>query len=63
VFIFDQKVKMLQNQAIGLVKVQWTYYGPEDETWDHDDSMQSACIFSNTFEILIVHNELRTMNK
>jgi hypothetical protein len=26
------KVKVLRNKAIGLVKVQWTYYCPEDAT-------------------------------
>jgi hypothetical protein len=23
-----------------VVKVQWTWYGPEDETWEHDDAMR-----------------------
>jgi hypothetical protein len=31
--IVDMKVKIFRNQAIGLVKVQWTCYGPEDATW------------------------------
>jgi hypothetical protein len=31
---------MLQNRVIELVKVQWTYYDPEDATWEHEDSMQ-----------------------
>jgi hypothetical protein len=39
VCIMDQKIKQLQNQAIGLVKVQWTWYGPEDTTWEHEDAM------------------------
>jgi hypothetical protein len=30
--ILDQKFKVLRNKAIGLVKVQWTYYGLEDAT-------------------------------
>jgi hypothetical protein len=30
--ILDRKIKQLQNRAIGLVKVQWTWYGPEDAT-------------------------------
>jgi hypothetical protein len=30
--ILDQKSKQLRNRAIGLVKVQSTWYGPEDAT-------------------------------
>jgi hypothetical protein len=30
--ILDKKNKHLWNRAIGLVKVQWTWYGPEDVT-------------------------------
>jgi hypothetical protein len=41
VHILDRKVKQLWNQAIGLVKVQWTWYGPEDATWEHEDAMQT----------------------
>jgi hypothetical protein len=41
VCILDQKIKQLQNRAIGLVKVQWTWYGPEDATWEHEDAMQT----------------------
>jgi hypothetical protein len=37
--ILDQKVKLLQNRAIGLVKVQWICYGTEDATWEHEDVM------------------------
>jgi hypothetical protein len=32
VCILDQKVKVLRNKSIGLVKVQWTCYGPEYAT-------------------------------
>jgi hypothetical protein len=39
VWILDRKIKQLQNRAIGLVKVQWTWYGPEDATWEHGDAM------------------------
>jgi hypothetical protein len=39
--ILDRKIKQLCNQAIGLVKVQWTWYGPEDATWEHEDAMQT----------------------
>jgi hypothetical protein len=38
--ILDQKVKFLRNESIGLVKVQWTYYGPKDATWDHEETMR-----------------------
>jgi hypothetical protein len=36
--ILDQKIKQLQNQAIGLVKVQWTWYSLDDATWEHEDT-------------------------
>ena len=39
--ILDKKVKMLQNRVIGLVKVQWTCYGPEDATWEHEYAMRA----------------------
>ena len=39
--ILYQKRKQLWNRSIRLVKVQWTYYGPEDTTWDHEDAMWS----------------------
>jgi hypothetical protein len=38
--ILDQKVKVLKNKSIGLVKVQWTYYGLEDATWELEEAMQ-----------------------
>jgi hypothetical protein len=38
--ILDRKVKVLQNKDIGLVKVQWNCYGPEDDTWEHEENMQ-----------------------
>jgi hypothetical protein len=37
--ILDQKVKLLGNKAIGLVKVQWTCYDPGDATWEHEENM------------------------
>jgi hypothetical protein len=39
--ILDQKVKFLRNKEIGLVKVQWTYYGPKYATWEHEENMQT----------------------
>jgi hypothetical protein len=38
--ILDWKVKVLRNKAIDLVKVQWTYYGPKDTTWEHEETMR-----------------------
>jgi hypothetical protein len=34
--ILDRKNKQLWNRSIGIVKVQWTWYGPEDETSKHE---------------------------
>jgi hypothetical protein len=39
--ILDRKNNQLWNRAIGLVKVQWTWYGPEDTTWEHEDVMRA----------------------
>jgi hypothetical protein len=38
--ILDRKIKQLWNRAIELVKVQWTWYGPEDATWENEDAMR-----------------------
>ena len=38
--ILDRKRKQLWNQAIGLVKVQWTWYSSKDMTWEHEDAMR-----------------------
>ena len=40
VHIMERKIKQLWNRSIGIVKVQWTWYGPEDTTWKHEDAMQ-----------------------
>jgi hypothetical protein len=37
--ILDRKFKVLKNKVIGLVKVQWNYYGSEDTTWEHEETM------------------------
>ena len=39
VCILDRKNKQLQNRAIELVKAQWTWYGPKDATWEHEEVM------------------------
>jgi hypothetical protein len=41
VCILDRKRKQLQNRAIGLVKVQRTSCGPDDATWEHEDTMRA----------------------
>jgi hypothetical protein len=41
VCILDIKVKMFRNQFIELVKFQWTCYGPEDTTSEHEDDMRA----------------------
>jgi hypothetical protein len=51
-FILDRKVKFLWNWEIGLVKVQWTCYRPEDATWEHEN-----------FDCKCVDNVLSTLHK
>jgi hypothetical protein len=41
VHILHRKIKQLRNRSIGLVKVQWTWYGPKDATWEHEDAMRA----------------------
>jgi hypothetical protein len=41
VHILDRKNDQLWNQAIGIVKVQWTWYSHEDMTWEHEDVMRA----------------------
>jgi hypothetical protein len=48
VHILDRKIKQLRNRAIKLVKVQWTWYSPEDATWDYEDVTQAK--YSHLFE-------------
>ena len=37
--ILDRKVIMIRNRAIGQVKVQWEYYGPEEAMWELEGAM------------------------
>jgi hypothetical protein len=39
VHIMERKFKVLGNKSVGMVKVQWTCYGPEDTTWEHKERM------------------------
>jgi hypothetical protein len=39
IHILYRKVEVLRNKAIGLVKVQWTCYGSEDSTREHEENM------------------------
>ena len=48
VHILDRKSKQLRDRAIRLVKVQWTWYGREDATWEHEDAMRAE--YSHLFE-------------
>ena len=36
----NQKVKVLRKKSIGIVKVQYIFYSPEDSTWEHEEKMQ-----------------------
>jgi len=40
IHILDQKVNVLRNKAIGIVKIQWTYYSLEYDTWEHEENMR-----------------------
>jgi hypothetical protein len=36
VHILEWKVKVFRNKAIGMVRVQWTFYGPKYDTWENE---------------------------
>jgi hypothetical protein len=40
--MLNQKIKLLKNKSIGLVKVQWTCYSPKYATWEHEEAMWEA---------------------
>ena len=48
--ILNRKVTMLQNQAIGQVKVQWEHYRPEEATWELEDAIGLAHPFFSILE-------------
>ena len=48
--ILDKKATMIQNRAVGQVKVQWKHYGPNEATWELEDSMRVAHPFFFNFE-------------
>ena len=37
--ILNHQVKVIWNKYIGLLKVQWNCYGPEDATWENEENM------------------------
>jgi hypothetical protein len=47
--ILDWKFKVLKKKSIGMVKVQWTYYSPEDA---HEITKKTCR--SNTHNILLI---------
>ena len=40
--ILARKVAMLQDRAIGQLKVQWEHYSPKEATWELEDAMHLA---------------------
>ena len=36
----DKKFTVLQNRAVGQVKVQWKHYGLDEATWELEDAMR-----------------------
>ena len=40
VAILGSKVKLLRDQEIRHIKVQWTHYSPEDVNWELEDAMR-----------------------
>jgi hypothetical protein len=55
--ILDRKIKVLKNKEISLVKVQWTYYGPENETWE-----LNKLSGRNTHKFLSILKKIETKN-
>jgi hypothetical protein len=40
--ILDWRIKVINKKYTRLVKFQWTYYGPKDTTWKHEEAMREA---------------------
>ena len=40
--IFDKKVTVLRNRAVGQIKVHWKHYSPDEATWELEDAMRLA---------------------
>jgi hypothetical protein len=38
--ILDRKIKVIRNQVIDLVYIQWMCYGLQNVTWEHEDTTQ-----------------------
>ena len=47
--ILDKQVTVLQNRAVGQVKVQWKHYGLDEATWDLEDAIRVAHPFLFNF--------------
>ena len=48
--ILDKKFTVIQNRALGQVKMQWKHYGLDEATWDLKDSMRTVHLFLFNFE-------------
>lgn len=40
--ILDQRRVELQEKVINQVKVQWQHFGPDEATWEDEQSMKEA---------------------
>ena len=50
-----QEKQIASNRAIELIKVQWTWYDPEDATWKHEELMRAE--YPHLFENFEGHTE------
>jgi hypothetical protein len=65
VHILDRKIKNIQNRTIGIVKVQWTWNGPEDTTWEHEYAMRAEYLhlFENFVICVYIMHSRQCINK